>query len=44
MSPGAVLHAVRGGIGRRRGIQTIVIALVLVVSTASQVRTELLPA
>src|SRR5690349_4875741 len=37
MSPGAVLHAVRGGIGRRRGIQTLVIALVLVVSTASSV-------
>jgi putative ABC transport system permease protein len=37
MSPGAVAHAVRGGIGRRRGVQTIVIALVLVVSTASSV-------
>ncbi|MGN6868543.1 MAG: ABC transporter permease [Solirubrobacteraceae bacterium] len=37
MSPGAVAQAVRGGIGRRRGIQTIVIALVLVVSTASSV-------
>ena len=37
MRPGAVVHAVRGGIGRRRGIQTIVIALVLVVSTASSV-------
>src|SRR5690348_9084709 len=34
MSPGAV---VRGGIGRRRAVQTIVIALVLVVSTASSV-------
>ncbi|MBV9603503.1 MAG: ABC transporter permease [Solirubrobacterales bacterium] len=37
MSPGAVLRAVRGGIGRRRGVQTVVIALVLVVSTASSV-------
>src|SRR6516225_6429702 len=37
MSPGAVARAVRGGIGRRRGVQTIVIALVLVVSTASSV-------
>ncbi len=37
MSPGAVASAVRGGIGRRRGVQTIVIALVLVVSTASSV-------
>ena len=37
MSPGAVVRAVRGGIGRRRGVQTIVIALVLVVSTASSV-------
>lgn len=37
MSPGAVARAVRGGIGRRRGIQTIVIVLVLVVSTASSV-------
>ena len=37
MSPGAVAGAVRGGIGRRRGVQTIVIALVLVVSTASSV-------
>jgi putative ABC transport system permease protein len=37
MSPGAVLRAVRGGIGRRRVVQTIVIALVLVVSTASSV-------
>src|SRR6185437_12553773 len=37
MSPGAVAHAVRGGIGRRRAVQTIVIALVLVVSTASSV-------
>jgi putative ABC transport system permease protein len=37
MRPGAVLHAVRGGIGRRRFVQTIVIALVLVVSTASSV-------
>ena len=37
MSPEAVARAVRGGIGRRRGVQTIVIALVLVVSTASSV-------
>jgi putative ABC transport system permease protein len=37
VSPGAVGRAVRGGIGRRRGVQTIVIALVLVVSTASSV-------
>ena len=37
MSPGAVARAVRGGVGRRRGVQTIVIALVLVVSTASSV-------
>jgi putative ABC transport system permease protein len=37
MSPGAVARAVRGGIGRRRGVQTIVIALVLFVSTASAV-------
>ncbi len=37
MSPGAVARAVRGGIGRRRGVQTMVIALVLVVSTASSV-------
>src|SRR5690242_21944200 len=37
MRPGAVARAVRGGIGRRRGIQTIVIALVLIVSTASSV-------
>ena len=37
MGLGAVLRAVRGGIGRRRGVQTIVIALVLVVSTASSV-------
>jgi putative ABC transport system permease protein len=37
MSPAAVARAVRGGIGRRRGVQTIVIALVLVVSTASSV-------
>ena len=37
MSPGAVLSAVRGGIGRRRVVQTVVIALVLVVSTASSV-------
>jgi len=37
MSPGAVVRAVRGGIGRRRGVQTVVIALVLVVSTASSV-------
>ena len=37
MSPGAVARAVRGGIGRHRGVQTIVIALVLVVSTASSV-------
>ena len=37
MGPGAVLRAVRGGIGRRRLVQTVVIALVLVVSTASSV-------
>jgi putative ABC transport system permease protein len=37
VSPGAVARAVRGGIGRRRAVQTIVIALVLVVSTASSV-------
>lgn len=37
MSPGAVARAVRGGIGPRRGVQTVVIALVLVVSTASSV-------
>ena len=37
MSPGAVARAVRGGIGRRRVVQTVVIALVLVVSTASSV-------
>ena len=37
MRLGAVLSAVRGGIGRRRLVQTIVIALVLVVSTASSV-------
>ena len=37
MSSGAVARAARGGIGRRRGVQTIVIALVLVVSTASSV-------
>jgi putative ABC transport system permease protein len=37
MHPGAVLRAVRGGIGRRRLVQTIVIALVLIVSTASSV-------
>ncbi len=37
MSTGAVVRAVRGGIGRRRVVQTIVIALVLVVSTASSV-------
>jgi len=37
MRPGAVLRAVRGGIGRRRLVQTIVIALVLLVSTASSV-------
>jgi putative ABC transport system permease protein len=37
MSPGAVARAVRGGIGRRRRVQTIVIAVVLVVSTASSV-------
>jgi putative ABC transport system permease protein len=37
MRLGAVARAVRGGIGRRRGVQTIVIALVLVVSTASSV-------
>ena len=37
MSPGPVARAVRGGVGRRRGVQTIVIAVVLVVSTASSV-------
>jgi putative ABC transport system permease protein len=37
MSPGAVLRAVRGGVGRRRGVQTIVLALVVLVSTASSV-------
>jgi putative ABC transport system permease protein len=37
MSPGAVARAVRGGIGRRRAVQTTVIALVLVVSTASSI-------
>jgi putative ABC transport system permease protein len=37
MSPGAVTRAVRGGIGRRRRVQTLVIALVLVVSTASSI-------
>src|SRR5947209_611323 len=37
MRLGAVLGAVRGGIGRRRLVQTIVIALVLVVSSASSV-------
>jgi putative ABC transport system permease protein len=37
VSPGAVARAVRGGIGRRRAVQTIVIAMVLVVSTASAV-------
>jgi putative ABC transport system permease protein len=37
MGLGAVARAVRGGIGRRRGVQTVVIALVLVVSTASSV-------
>jgi putative ABC transport system permease protein len=37
MSPGAVTRAVRGGIGRRRRVQAIVIALVLIVSTASAV-------
>jgi putative ABC transport system permease protein len=37
MGPGAVLRAVRGGIGRRRVVQTIVITLVLVVSTAASV-------
>jgi len=37
VSPGAVIRAVRGGIGRRRAVQTLVIALVLVVSTASSV-------
>ena len=37
MRPGAVLRAVRGGIGRRRLVQTIVITLVVVVSTASSV-------
>jgi putative ABC transport system permease protein len=37
MGPGAVLIAARGGIGRRRWVQTVVIALVLVVATASSV-------
>src|SRR5947209_14903683 len=37
MRAGAVLRAVRGGIGRRRGVQTIVLALVVLVSTASSV-------
>jgi putative ABC transport system permease protein len=37
VSLGAVARAVRGGIGRRRLVQTIVIALVLVASTASSV-------
>ena len=37
MSAGAVARAVRGGIGRRRLVQTSVVALVLVVSTASSV-------
>jgi putative ABC transport system permease protein len=37
MSPGVVARAVRGGIGRRRRLQAMVIALVLVVSTASAV-------
>jgi putative ABC transport system permease protein len=37
MRPGAVLQAVRGGIGRRRFVQTIVLTLVLVVATASSV-------
>jgi putative ABC transport system permease protein len=37
MRPGAVLRAVRGGVGRRRGVQTIVLALVVLVSTASSV-------
>jgi putative ABC transport system permease protein len=37
MSPGAVARAVRGGVGARRGVQTIVLALVVLVSTASSV-------
>jgi putative ABC transport system permease protein len=37
MSAGAVTQAVRGGIGRRRWVQTTVIAVVLLVSTASSV-------
>src|SRR5262249_5085785 len=38
MSPGAVVGAVRGGVGRRRGVQTVLLALVLLVSTATTVR------
>ena len=37
MRPGATLRAMRGGLGRRRLVQTIVISLVLIVSTASSV-------
>jgi putative ABC transport system permease protein len=37
MSMGAVVRAVRGGVGRRRGVQTIVLAIVVLVSTASSV-------
>ncbi len=37
MIVGAVARATRGGIGRRRGVQTIVIGLVLVVSSAAAV-------
>jgi putative ABC transport system permease protein len=37
MRPGAVAGAVRGGLGRRRRVQTVVIAAVLLVSTASAV-------
>ncbi len=37
MRPGAVAGAVRGGLGRRRRVQTVVIATVLLVSTASAV-------
>ena len=38
MSPGAVARAVRGGIGRRRGVQTIVIAVVLVAAIVLYLR------
>jgi len=37
MRSSAVVHTIRGGIGRRRGVQTIVIAAVVLVSTASAV-------